>query len=955
MNHIYSVLWNAALGRFCVTSELSRSRSRASTQRRALSPLLRPGLSVLATLVALAWAAPTWSQALPQGSRVVEGTAQVTSHGRQMTIQQGSTKAILDWQSFNIGARNSVQFVQPDAASVALNRVLGAEASAIHGALRANGQVFLVNPNGVLFGKSAQVNVGGLVASTLQISNADFLAGKYQFNGQGRDAQGSSVINQGKITADGGAVALLGGSVSNQGTIMAHLGSVALAAGNQITLDFAGDGLLNVSVDQSAFKALAANSGLIKADGGSVLMTAQATDALLQTVVNNTGWIRAHSVATRQGKIVLLGGMDNGTVLVDGALDASAATGDGGLVETRGARVRVMPTAKVTTTSAQGKAGVWHITAATDLNVSAGSSPGTDSGIAADALTNSLAKTSVTLQTQSTGDIHVNTPVKWNKNTLTLSAHRNVNIKTVMTAGDTAALAMHYGGHSATQKTPAAGSGVNMALADDGFIGRVDFTGRDAANASTNQLQINGQNYTLLTSMQAVQDIDQRLGGHYALAADIDAKDFKLRGYRPFTSDQDFKPIGASVDSPFSGQLEGLGHAISNLGIVRHDEPHVGLFGVSQGDISNLGMKGGSILGRVTSKALPVTQNGKTLDVVLVETGAFAGRMNGGSLRNVYTTASVKGSAKFGVSVTSSAPLMVMTGGAVGHVENAHIDNVRVNAAVHGLAEGRDPNDAYSAAGGAFGLVQTGIISNVDVQGSVQGQAKIRSAFSSYLRSVLPSYAADPGIGISFVGGAMGDQHGGDVHKLSAKNTVSEVTAAVRSWHPNYSRTTHVSFHAEVGSHAQATRSVTNEKGNANIDVLARPSLSLPEIAYRSLREHSAAPVVPAPAAPPPVRVETRQPSTVADSAAVSAEPSADVRANAAPGLAPRSAPLPTADSRLRIATPEMHSNPAYASATASAATTATAATAARQQTQEPVDEEALYSVTGSAIRLPAR
>src|SRR6185437_14995562 len=110
-----------------------------------------------------------------------------------------------------------------------LNRVLGADPSIIMGNLSSNGKVFLVNPNGILFGPGAQVNVAGLVASTLNISDANFMAGQYKFSGAG----GGVVLNRGSINAaDGGYVALLGASVGNQGVITAKFGTVALAAGN---------------------------------------------------------------------------------------------------------------------------------------------------------------------------------------------------------------------------------------------------------------------------------------------------------------------------------------------------------------------------------------------------------------------------------------------------------------------------------------------------------------------------------------------------------------------------------------------------------------------------------------------------------------------------------------------------------------------------------------------------
>ncbi len=232
--------------------------------------------------------------ALPTGGAVSAGSATIASGSGKTTINQSSQNVAINWQSFNIGKTEAVQFVQPNSSSVALNRVLGPDASSILGNLTANGKVFLVNPNGILFAQGAQVNVAGLVASTGSISDANFMAGNYKFTGAGS----GTVVNRGSINADGGYVALLGASVSNEGVISARLGTVALAAGNAFTLDVAGDGLLNVVVNQGAVNALAQNGGLIQANGGQVLLTAQSAGSLLQSAVNNTGVIQAQSSRT---------------------------------------------------------------------------------------------------------------------------------------------------------------------------------------------------------------------------------------------------------------------------------------------------------------------------------------------------------------------------------------------------------------------------------------------------------------------------------------------------------------------------------------------------------------------------------------------------------------------------------------------------------------------------------
>src|SRR5207237_7340740 len=124
-------------------------------------------------------------------------------------INQSSQNVAINWQSFGIGLTETVRFVQPNSSSVALNRVLGSDPSSILGHLSANGKVFLVNPNGILFGEGAQVNVGSLVASTRDISDSDFMSGNYKFEGAGN----GTILNQGSINADGGYVALLGAKV----------------------------------------------------------------------------------------------------------------------------------------------------------------------------------------------------------------------------------------------------------------------------------------------------------------------------------------------------------------------------------------------------------------------------------------------------------------------------------------------------------------------------------------------------------------------------------------------------------------------------------------------------------------------------------------------------------------------------------------------------------------------
>lgn len=288
---------------------------------------------------------------LPDGGRITSGSGTMNQSGNTLDIHQTSGRLGIDWQGFNIDKGNTVNFYQPGRDSIALNRVLGNDASNIYGNLNANGQVFLCNPNGVLFAKGAQVNVGGLVASTLNLSDSDFqnaANGQYTFTGNGSST--GTVVNEGAITAaDGGYVALLGTHVANNGVIVAQKGTAALGAGQAVTLNFNGDGLLNLAVSQAALNASAANHNLIQADGGQVIMTARAANALAGSVVNNSGIIEARGLENRNGVITLDGGTVPGTVTNSGTLDASgkAAGQTGGTVTVLGDIINLGSTSKI--------------------------------------------------------------------------------------------------------------------------------------------------------------------------------------------------------------------------------------------------------------------------------------------------------------------------------------------------------------------------------------------------------------------------------------------------------------------------------------------------------------------------------------------------------------------------------------------------------------------------------
>ena len=260
----------------------------------------------------------------PTGGQVIGGQATITqSAPNTLTINQQTNSAAINWQAFSIGKNETTNFVQPNSSSIAFNRVTGVNPSDIQGHLNANGQVVLVNPNGILFSKNAQVNVGGLVASTSGITEQNAIDGKMVFD-QGSNA-GAKIVNDGHISAkQGGLVALVSPSVINNGVITAKLGKVSLAAGDKWTLDLYGDKLVSFALNDKV-QGEVSNAGVISANGGSVQLTANVAKDVVNNAINMSGLIEANSVSSQGGTILLAA--DGGTVSVTGKLEAKGTTG----------------------------------------------------------------------------------------------------------------------------------------------------------------------------------------------------------------------------------------------------------------------------------------------------------------------------------------------------------------------------------------------------------------------------------------------------------------------------------------------------------------------------------------------------------------------------------------------------------------------------------------------------
>ena len=281
---------------------------------------------------------------LPTGPTVGAGAVTVTNSGTVTTIDQSSQSAILNWQGFSIGKGDRVLVNQPGVSSVLLNRVIGNAPSTIAGSLSANGQVYLINPNGIAITKTGTVKVGGgFVASTLNISDIDFLDGVTKFTGGGNSA---AVSNAGVITVGrGGYAALLGGRVANTGLIAAPMGRVALGSGEATTLDFSGDGFLQVATPTAGATpgSLIQQGGTIQANGGLVVMSAATAQAAARNAVNMSGIVQANTISGKNGAIVIDGGA-GGSVAVAGQLNATAAQGAGGAITVTGQAVDVSGT-----------------------------------------------------------------------------------------------------------------------------------------------------------------------------------------------------------------------------------------------------------------------------------------------------------------------------------------------------------------------------------------------------------------------------------------------------------------------------------------------------------------------------------------------------------------------------------------------------------------------------------
>ncbi|WP_186424489.1 S-layer family protein [Pannonibacter sp. I15F10I1] len=616
------------------------------------------------------------AQELPTGGTIAAGTGSIGTSGNTMTVTQTSNQLITNWNSFSIGSGATVNFVQPGASSMALNRVTGQDPSQILGNLNANGQVFLINPNGIAIGASGRVQTGAFVASTLGITDSRFLAHDFTFTGSG-----GSVTNAGEVS--GAVVALIAPTVRNSGTIT---GDTALAAGTDVLLDFDGDGLISVEVKASTMEALAENSGLIKADGGTAILTARGASEAKKGIVNNTGTVEAKAIGSRNGRILLLGSDETNA---SGSLKAK-------FVETSAKKVKLDKTLKVETDG-----GDWLIDP-TDINI--------DADMAA-VIEASLASGNVEVSTAAAGadagDITVSSGINWAANVLTLRADRNIAINATLNGTATAGLALHYGqGAVEAGNTAAYTVSAPVNLASTG-----SFATKLGSDGAVNS-------YTIITSLGAegsttgtdLQGIAGNLAGRYVLGSDIDAS-----ATSGWNSGAGFTPLG-NFTTAFSGSFEGLGHTVSNLHINRPSTQAIGLFGLTSGaSLSNFGVTGsvtggsgvGSAVGWAANSTLSGLWSSATVAGSTGATGGLVGTMFQTTLTRSFASGDVSGGAVLGGGVLGAF------GGLVGFLNSGTISQ--------SYASGNASTVRFQVGGLVGTTGSDGVIINSYATGNVSG------------------------------------------------------------------------------------------------------------------------------------------------------------------------------------------------------------------------------------------
>ena len=750
MNNSYKLVYSEALNTWVAVAEHVSARGKKSAVRLVTAAALLAGGAVGTgwALAAPPLITPPAVNQLPTGGQVAAGTVNIsqtqTATAASMLVQQSSNRAIVNWQSFNVGANAKVNISQPSSSSVLLNRVLDTNPTQIFGQINANGQVFLTNPNGVYFAPGSSVDVGSFTATTHSISDADFLAGKYNFN---RNGATGSIVNEGNISAGFGSyIALLAPEVRNQGVVVAKVGgNVAMAAGESYQLQFnSNNQLTNVLVTPSTVETLVENGNAVLAPGGLIIMSAQAASSLLGGVVKNSGSISAtglvndggtirltatnkieltststisadaaHNSAGNGGRIDIITDLGNATGIthVDGSISAKggAQGGDGGFIETSANRLTIANSASVTAEAFNGTAGTWLLD---PYDFTVASSGGDVTGAA---IQTALATTDVTIQTNaanvactnvtcasgtsSLGDIYIKDSIAWSSSkTLTLNAYNNIYVGTSTAGGSltltgTAKLVMvACGGNttcSAYYANPTSGVGsVLMGMAGSPTSGLLTnqngFNGQiNVSSTATNPIIINGRNYTVINDVAGLTAITTS-------AAGTNHSGSTNNGYyvlgSDITSALTSSIIATDYHKYFSGYFNGFGHTIN----VALTNGNMGLFSQAYSFVfSNLGVKG-SI----------ANTSSQYIGGIVGNIPGWSNGLNDGTILNTYNAANI-----------TSSGNNVRLAGIIGSTNYATLSNVYNTGSITVTSGTWVPNAGYVV--GLVGYANKVIATNV--------------------------------------------------------------------------------------------------------------------------------------------------------------------------------------------------------------------------------------------------
>tara|TARA_R110000868_G_scaffold262401_1_gene520960 strand:- start:131504 stop:135076 length:3573 start_codon:yes stop_codon:yes gene_type:complete len=261
----------------------------------------------------------------PAGGVISGGAATITSNANKLDIHQQTNRAVIDWRSFDIDVGEHTEFHQPSSSAIALNRVNSVDPSQIMGKLSANGNVVLINPNGLFFGASSRIDVNGLLATTVDIDTDDFMNGSMHFNKPGKS--GAGIINQGLITAkEAGLVGLVAPNVINSGIIEAKYGQVHLSSADSMVVDFYGDGLYQLKVSDAVKSQIVQNTGTLISEGGVIAITAASGKDIVNSLIHIEGEVLAPTITQKEGRIIIAAAGSNA---VEGNITASKGVKNG--------------------------------------------------------------------------------------------------------------------------------------------------------------------------------------------------------------------------------------------------------------------------------------------------------------------------------------------------------------------------------------------------------------------------------------------------------------------------------------------------------------------------------------------------------------------------------------------------------------------------------------------------